>query len=471
MLKSNKEIKDMKFLDLHTYLDQLRIKGYDVPDVSDFKDTQDGRLQLRIIVNNLQKKGPRHDYVPSRENKEDDESDSLDDCQLYASKTDCTKKATAQEVKEASQKCRIDIKTYKTKQSQCDELDKLLEKLKQSKKNVVYKKFNDSKEYIKLDKLTKQELVDMATNLDIKMIKQGDVQLVLKLANKQSIILAILEKNNKSKPSSTPETPSPSMPPPLPSMPPPFPSFMPPSDSEDSDDDKPLPSMPPPLPSSMPPIDEDSDDDKPLQRNSKNNEEVCFDFKLKDFMNLTPTDAKNLLNRNGITSFPDSRERQFYYLCAKQDLTKQCKPDDYSCPDGLVCDISNDQGLCVNKNEEYPDTYMYKGKTIVGSIESIKKLKDSIENSDKEPLIQTLLKAKYKGRDRKYFEEKDIKTLSKYVDRLKQDEEPEEKDEEPEEQSNVDFEDLLSEVIEGDKDGEELKKTRKYVFKCLGLLS
>jgi hypothetical protein len=220
--------------------------------------------------------------------------------------------------------------------------------------------------------------------------------------------------------------------------------------------------------------DEDEDEDSEHDKPSKKNDEVCFDFKLKDFMKLSNGEAKDLLKRNGITSFPQSRERQFYYLCAKQDLTKQCNPDDYTCPDGLVCDISNDQGLCVKNNEDYVDSYMYKGKTIVGSKESIKKLKDSLENNDKkEVLIQMLLESKYKGRNRQYFEEKDIKTLSKYVENMKKQSEPtEQKGNEPDEQkSNVDMEDLLAEVIEGDKEGDELKKTRNYVFKCLGLLS
>ena len=484
MVKSKQEIKNMKFVELHKYLDKLRKKGYNVPDLSSYKDTSDGRFKLRIIVNELQNKGLMSDDEP--ETKEDN-SDSFNDCELYTSKTDCKKRASAQEVKEASQKCGIDIKTYKTKESQCDELDKLLEKLKKTNTNVVYKKFNDilkSEKYKKLEKLTKSDLVEMAT-------EQG-IELDFKSANKQSIIVAILEKNDQSKsktppPESNPFSSSQPLPtPPLPpSMPPPLPPSMPPG-FDDNEDQTPPPlpsSIPPPLPSSMPPgfdddededEDEDSEDDKPLQKPSKKNEEVCFDFKLKDFMKLSNGEAKDLLKRNGITSFPESRERQFYYLCAKQDLTKQCNPDDYTCPDGLVCDISNDQGLCVKNNEDYVDSYMYKGKTIVGSKESIKKLKDSLENNDKkEALIIMLLESKYKGRNRQYFEEKDIKTLSKYVENMKKQSEPtEQKGNEPDEQkSNVDMEDLLAEVIEDDKEGDELKKTRNHVFKCLGLLS
>ena len=145
----------------------------------------------------------------------------------------------------------------------------------------------------------------------------------------------------------------------------------------------------------------------------------------------------------------------------------------------LKTDDGEEFGMSTEDFAEYRSEigkgpFEYKGKTIVGSKESIKKLKDSLENNDKkEALIQMLLESKYKGRNRQYFEEKDIKTLSKYVENMKKQSEPtEQKGNEPDEQkSNVDMEDLLAEVIEGDKEGDELKKTRNHVFKCLGLLS
>jgi hypothetical protein len=467
MTKSKGELKEMKEPELIQYLSFLQQQGYNV---EEFSHITNNNAKLRSIIFNTEKQSlptkksyeqkDEDDDKPLKnkkknskhEQKEDNYEYDNDDCEFYRIKTDCKKTSSSQDVKFAAERCGIDTAMYKTKDKQCDELDKLLNEAKKLNKNPMLKSVDEivkSKHYQEFYKLDKKSLIELlARKFNITQILQDGLNLVPQLVSKHKLILAIFkaQEDKTSMPDEAQEDKT--------SMP---------------DEAPPLPTMPPPLPSKLPPGMEDEDEDE--------DEEMCYELKLSDFMALSSDAVRDLLTSKGLTKgLPKSRERQFYYLCAKSNVNKHCnQSDDYVCPEGLVCDISNDQGLCVDKKEEYEDSHQYKGQTIVGSIESINKVKE--QSTTRENLIKFLLRdPPFRGRDKDFFERKSTDKLHTYANEKREAEKEEKKgseevSENDEVQENVDIEDLLADVIEGDKDGDELKKTRQYVFKCLGLLS
>ena len=170
-------------------------------------------------------------------------------------------------------------------------------------------------------------------------------------------------------------------------------------------------------------------------------EKVCKGLTLEQFQALPLKEAGKLLRQNGlINGLPKTRPGQFNYLCSTE--TARCNPeDDLLCDDGLVCDASNTPGVCVNPEEathhEPANSFKYKGKTIVGTLDAITSLRNALEEepseqeessasesdadeTEKNELIKKLVKGEYKNKNDQYWKLKDLQTLRKSVMRMKE---------------------------------------------------
>jgi hypothetical protein len=169
-------------------------------------------------------------------------------------------------------------------------------------------------------------------------------------------------------------------------------------------------------------------------------EKVCKGLTLEQFQALPLKEAGKLLRQNGlINGLPKTRPSQFNYLCSTE--TARCNPeDDLLCDDGLVCDASNTPGVCVNpeeaKHHEPVNSFKYKGKTIVGTLDAITSLKNALEESseeeessesepdaeeiEKNELIKKLVKGEYRNKNEEYWKLKDLQTLRQSVMKMKE---------------------------------------------------
>jgi hypothetical protein len=173
-------------------------------------------------------------------------------------------------------------------------------------------------------------------------------------------------------------------------------------------------------------------------------EKVCKGLTLEQFQALPLKEAGKLLRQNGlINGLPKTRPGQFNYLCSTE--TARCNPEeDLLCDDGLVCDASNTPGVCVNpeeaKHHEPDNSFKYKGKTIVGTLDAITSLKNALEESEEEPseqeessesepdaeeiekneLIKKLVKGEYRNKNEQYWKLKDLQTLRQSVMKMKE---------------------------------------------------
>lgn len=119
---------------------------------------------------------------------------------------------------------------------------------------------------------------------------------------------------------------------------------------------------------------------KSVSKKSKSPSPMCGKYDYEDLMSKKLKDLKEILEKKGVkdSSKITSKEEAVDLVCQVSQNKEFCDSD-YGCSDDKVCNVSTKPGICVDSDMKAPATLKYKGKTIIGNIEAINKLKQKLE--------------------------------------------------------------------------------------------
>ncbi len=126
---------------------------------------------------------------------------------------------------------------------------------------------------------------------------------------------------------------------------------------------------------------------KSKSKDSSSSKKDCGEYNYEELLEKSLKKLQSLLKKQGVdASSVESKEHAADLYCnLKQNDNKTCDADNkYKCGDGLICDVSTNPGVCVDKESAFKQAarLQYHGREIIGNKEAIDKLriKLGIEN-------------------------------------------------------------------------------------------
>ena len=334
-------LRSMSLKQLKTHAKKLRKAGYPIKGYSKLTDSKQDMKLLRKMIRHAQKAGITGD-VPEVETK------AGPSCDLnFPNKTNCMKGAgnSAAQIRQLAEDCGIDLKKYKTKAKQCEQLLKMQGGPKVGAKGKASGITADPA-YAKLKKKTAKVLKEEARQLGLTYAEQGGEMLPISKVRKHGVILAILKKKGKLPvPGVSPRKTSPR---------------------------KTSPRKTPPR--------KTSPRKTPPRKTSPGKQ--CGSYRTDELMEMSLKELKNVMYSAGLKSgLPRSRKGKIDYLCALNE-NGPCNPQEGEWCDGdFICDASNTPGVCVSESQanDKLKEWTYQDHKIIGTAKALAKLKTALK--------------------------------------------------------------------------------------------